>query len=412
MRWSSLISKAIFCWALAMMSLGSAGRVSSQAQRVQTGIDVLEAEHFAPLIGKTVGLITNQTGIDRRWRSTIDVLYHAKGVHLVALFSPEHGIRGVGTTAISNGVDSATGLPIYSLFGQTRRPTAEMLKGIDALVFDIQDIGTRFYTYIGTMKECMEAAAKHHIEFIVLDRPNPINGLQVEGPVLDPVQVFELAGTFPIPIRHGMTVGELAMMFNGEGKIRADLHVIRMKGWKRWMWFDQTGLPWVSPSPKIIDLYEAELYPGIGLLERTDVTDKQGLTRPFEEFGAPWINAVQLAARLNKRKIPGVRFVPIRFVPAREEYAKEKYLGQQCEGVAIDVVNRNALRPVACGIEVLESLYKLYSNKFNVDEIWHVTRSRKLIEKIKHDVPIDSIENFWQPELKKFIAARCRFLLY
>ncbi|MCL4511869.1 MAG: DUF1343 domain-containing protein [Bacteroidetes bacterium] len=393
-------------------ALGLSKRVSAQDSQVLTGIDVLEAEHFSPLVGKNVGLITNQTGIDRHWQSDIDLLYHAKGVRLVALFSPEHGIRGIGTTAISNGVDSATGLPIYSLFGKTRKPTAEMLKGIDALVFDIQDVGTRFYTYIGTMKECMEAAAEHHIEFFVLDRPNPINGVDVEGPVLDSSQVFDLAGTFSIPIRHGMTMGELALMFNKEGKIGADLHVIKMKGWKRSMWFDQTGLPWVSPSPKIKNLYEAELYPGIGLLERTDVTDKQGLTRPFEEFGAPWINAVRLAAELNSRNIPGVRFVPIRFVPAKESYANEKYLGQMCEGVAIDVINRDALHPVACGIEVLESLYKLYPNRFDVDEIWHVTRSRKLIEEIKHDAPITSIKNSWQPALKKFIALRRRFLLY
>ncbi len=390
----------------------SAMTASAQNYRVLTGIDMLEAEHFSPLVGKNVGLITNQTGVDRHWRSDIDLLYNAKGVHLVALFSPEHGIRGVATTRVSNGRDSATGLPIYSLFGKTRKPTAEMLRGIDALVFDIQDVGTRFYTYIGTMKECMEAAAKHHIEFVVLDRPNPINGLQFEGPVLNPARVFELAGTFPIPIRHGMTVGELALMFNKEGKIGADLHVIRMKGWKRWMWFDQTGLPWVSPSPKIRNLYEAELYPGIGLLERTDVTDKQGLTRPFEEFGAPWINAVQLAAQLNKRKIPGVRFVPIRFVPAKESYVNEKYLGQQCEGVAVDIIDRDALQPVACGIEVLETLYKLYPDKFDVGKIWRVTRSKNLLEDIKHNVSIHFIKASWQPRLKKFAAERRRFLLY
>ncbi len=412
MRHNNLILKAIFYLVVLLSASGGTRKVSAQDYRVLTGIDVLEAEHFSPLVGKNVGLITNQTGIDRHWQSDIDLLYRANGVHLVALFSPEHGIRGTFTTRVSNAVDSATGLPIYSLFGKTRKPTGEMLKGIDALVFDIQDVGARFYTYIGTMKECMKAAAKHHIEFIVLDRPNPIDGLQVEGPVLDPAQVFELAGTFQIPIRHGMTVGELAMMFNGEGKIGANLHVIKMKGWKRWMWFDQTGLPWIYPSPKIRNLYEAELYPGIGLLERTDVTDKQGLTRPFEEFGAPWINAVQLAAQLNERKIPGVRFVPIRFVPAKESYANEKYLGQLCEGTAIDVINRDALQPVACGIEVLETLYKMYPYKFDVDKIWRVTRSKKLLEQIKHDVPIQSIKASWRPGLKKFMAERRRFLLY
>ena len=379
----------------------------AQENRVLTGIDVLKAEHFSILIGKNVGLITNHTGIDSQWNSIIDLLYHAKGVHLVALFSPEHGIRGTADTKVPSSLDSVTGLPIYSLFGEVRRPTDQMLKGIDVLVFDIQDIGTRFYTYIGTMKNCMEEAAKHHIQFVVLDRPNPINGIEVEGPVLDSNQVFDLAGTFSIPIRHGMTVGELAQMFNREGKIGVDLEVIKMRGWKRSMWFDQTGLPWDPPSPMMRNLYEAVLYPGIGLLERTNIANKKGLERPFEELGAPWVNAVQLAWELNNRKMAGVRFVPIRFTPTRDKYA-----GQLCEGVAIDVVDRKILRPVACGIEVLQALYKLYPAKFDIDKIWHVTRSGRLIEQIKKQIHIDDVVKSWQPKLAQFKNLRKRYLLY
>ena len=381
--------------------------VFAQDGRVLSGIDILEAGQFAPLVGMKVGLITNHTGLDRNWFPTIDLLYHAKGVHLVALFSPEHGIRGTEDRDVPSGVDSATGLPIYSLYGDTRRPAEQMLKGIDVLVFDMQDIGARFYTYIGTMKICMEEAAKHRLKFFVLDRPNPINGVQVEGPVLDSNHVFDLAGTFKIPIRHGMTVGELARMFNSEGSIGVDLEVIKMKGWKRSMWFDQTGLPWIPPSPMMRNLYEAVLYPGIGLLERTNVANKKGLERPFEQFGAPWISGTRLAEDLNSRDIPGVRFVPIRFTPTRD-----KYEGQRCEGVAIYVIDRDALQTVTCGIEVLESLYKLYPDKFDVDKIWHVTRSRELIQQIKHQIPIKQITESWQARLDEFKLIRERYLLY
>lgn len=381
--------------------------VSAQPQQVLTGIDVLESQQFTPLLEKKVGLITNHTGFNREWRSTIDLLYGAKGVQLVALFSPEHGIRGTVDAKVASSIDSVTGLPIHSLYSDTRRPTDEMLRNIDVLVFDIQDIGARFYTYIGTMKNCMEEAAKRQIKFMVLDRPNPINGLQVEGPVLDREHVYKLGGIFPMPIRHGMTVGELALMFNGEENLGLDLQVIKMKGWKRSMWFDQTGLPWVNPSPNMRNLYEAALYPGLGLLERLNIANKKGLERPFEQFGAPWVNALELAAELSGRRIPGVLFVPIKFVPT-----VHKYPGQPCEGVAVSLVDRSAMQSVACGIEVLHALYKLYPEQLEIDKIWHMTRSRELIAQIKQQVPVQAIVESWQPELENFEKMRQRYLLY
>ncbi|MCK5033565.1 MAG: DUF1343 domain-containing protein [Calditrichia bacterium] len=381
--------------------------LGAQSQQVLTGIDVLEREEFVQLFGKRVGLITNQTGMNRFWRPTIDILFNAKNVNLVALFSPEHGIRGTAEGKIPSNIDSITGLNIYSLYGETRQPTDRMLNGIETFVFDIQDIGTRFYTYIGTMKLCMQEAAKNNIEFIVLDRPNPINGVDFEGPILSPEQVFGLVGSFPIPIRHGMTVGELALMYNGEEKLGLNLKIIKIKNWKRELWFDQTGLPWINPSPNMRNLYEATLYPGIGLLERTNVEDKRGLERPFEMFGAPWINSIELAIELNRQNISGVRFVPIKFIPE-----KSRYKNQLCEGVAISLLDRNSFQPVKCGIIVLQVLYKLYADKFDVKKVWHVTRSDLLIEQVKNQVPIEDIVNSWKPGLENFSTMRNKYLLY
>ncbi len=383
------------------------GGLNAQFHQVFTGIDVLEQENFATLEGKRVGLITNHTGISRNWRATIDILDNAKNVKLVALFSPEHGIRGTAENIVPSSIDSVTGLPIHSLYGENRKPTAAMLKGIDVLVFDIQDIGTRFYTYIGTMKLCMEAAAEHGVDFIVLDRPNPINGIDIEGPVLNPEHVFALAGIYHIPICHGMTIGELALMFNGEDKLELDLKIIKLMGWKREMWFDETGLPWINPSPNMRNLYEAILYPGIGLLERTNVEDKRGLERPFEMFGAPWVNSIELVTELNQRNIIGVRFIPIKFVPK-----KSKYKDQLCEGVSITLVDRNLFRAVECGIIVLQVLYKLYPKTFDAEKIWHVTRSDQLIDQIKQQVPIEDIIESWQVGLKSFSDIREKYLLY
>src|SRR5580700_1784097 len=267
----------------------------SRAGRVQTGIDVLEAEKFAPLRGKHIGLITNHTGLDYQERSTINVLAHAPGVQIVALFSPEHGIAGHSDEKLSSSKDASTGLPIFSLYGDTRRPTDEMLKGIDTLVFDVQDAGVRFYTYTTTMAYCMEAAAKHNIAFFVLDRPNPIGGEIVEGPMLDPDKTAFTA-YFAMPVRYGLTIGELAQFFNIENHIGADLHVIAMKNWHRNYFFDSTGIKWIPPSPNLRTTKGAVLYPGIEILQNAGVSVGRGTQTPFEEFGAPWLNGEEVAA--------------------------------------------------------------------------------------------------------------------
>ena len=268
---------------------------------------MLEAENFASLAGKRVGLITNQTGIDRKGRSTIDLLAHAPGVKLVALFSPEHGIRGVVDERVPSSTDTATGLPVYSLYGDTLRPTDAELAGLDALVFDIQDAGVRFYTYITTMGYTMEAAASHHLEYFVLDRPDPLGGEIIEGPMLDRDRT-NFVGYFPMPVRMGMTLGEMARMFNAEKKIGCDLHVIEMRNWNRREWFGDTGLRWVNPSPNLRSAEAGLLYPGLEILQAGGVSVGRGTERPFEHFGAPWIRSSEFVAYMNGRSIPGVRF--------------------------------------------------------------------------------------------------------
>ena len=282
--------------------------------RVETGIDVLAAQKFAPLAGLRVGLITNHSGIDAAGRRTIDLLAKARKVKLKSIFSPEHGLWGNVDQKIPHAKEPVTGLPAYSLYGEVNRPTEKMLEGLDGLVFDVQDAGVRFYTYVTTMAYAMEAAAKKGIPFYVLDRPNPINGSAVQGPILDK-DLQSFAGYFPMPVRHGMTLGELAQMFNAENKIGAKLHVIQMRGYERTDWYDETGLLWVNPSPNLRTLAQATLYPGVAMVEGANVSVGRGTGTPFELLGAPWINARDLAAYLNSRKIQGVRFLPVDFMP-------------------------------------------------------------------------------------------------
>src|SRR5260221_497667 len=287
-------------------------RAAPRDTHVLTGIDVLEAQNFAPLAGKRVGLITNQTGIDRERRSTIDLLAHAPGVKLVALFSPEHGIRGTVDARISFTTDEATGLPVYSLYGETERPTDAMLAGLDVLVFDIQDAGVRFYTYITTMGYAMEAASAHHIAFYVLDRPDPLGGERIEGPMLDRDRT-NFVGYFPMPVRMAMTLGEMARMFNVENRLGADLHVVPMQNCRRRDWFDDTDLPWVNPSPNLRSFRAEILYPGLEILQAGGVSVGRGTDRPFERVGAPWIHGSEFAETMNRRAVPGGRFVADRF---------------------------------------------------------------------------------------------------
>ncbi len=288
------------------------GLAKNHVRKLQSGVDVLESEKFAPLAGLRLGLITNHSGLDSAGRRTIDLLRRAPHLQLVALFSPEHGISGTSDEKISSATDPSLGLPVYSLYGNTLRPTEKMLDGIDALVFDVQDIGARFYTYITTMAYAMEAAARKGIPFYVLDRPNPLTGLSVEGPPMDrDLKCF--TGYFPLPVRHGMTVGELARMFNDENRIGAELHVIKMKGYRRDYWYDETGLAWVNPSPNIHNITEAVLYPGVAMVEGSDVSVGRGTGTPFELLGAPWVRAPEFASYLDHRKIKGVRFVQAGF---------------------------------------------------------------------------------------------------
>jgi uncharacterized protein YbbC (DUF1343 family) len=371
-----------------------------------TGIDVLEAQNFAPLAGKRVGLITNQTGIDRQRRSTIDLLAHAPGVKLVALFSPEHGIRGVADERIASSTDAATGLPVYSLYGDTPRPTDAMLAGLDALVFDIQDAGVRFYTYITTMGYTMEAAASHHLAYYVLDRPDPLGGELIEGPMLDRDRT-NFVGYFPMPVRMAMTLGEMARMFNAENKIGIELHVIPLQNWKRKDWFDETGLPWVNPSPNLRSFRAEILYPGLEILQAGGVSVGRGTRTPFEHVGAPWIHKEEFADYMNRRSIPGVRFQVDRFTPD-----SGLYKGVLCEGVQVDVTDRNALQPLRIGIEIADELEKLYPGKFEVAKMIELMGNGATIERlVKSDSPA-SIAASWNGDLEAFRKMRRKYLLY
>jgi len=388
------------------------GVPSGPLHPVLTGIDVLERDGFKQLEGRRVGLITNHTGRDRAGRSTIDALASAKNLKLVALFSPEHGLRGIEDTPVANTRDDRTGLPVYSLYDKDRRrPTAEMLKDIDTLVFDIQEVGTRFYTYPATCGYAMEEAAKNRIKFVVLDRPNPINGYDIEGPIADRELTDQASYSFtsyhPVPVRYGLTIGELAMLFNAERKIGADLMVIKMEGWRRADHYDGTGLTWVNPSPNMRSLTEALLYPGIGLLEATNVSVGRGTDTPFEVVGAPWIDGQKLAEALNRAGLAGARFVPIRFTPASSKFVKE-----ECGGVNIVITDRGAFHPVATGMEIAYQLNSLYSNLWKVDDYIRLLANRAALAALKEGKNPSEIAATWQVGLAEFAKIRQKYLLY
>ena len=373
---------------------------------VLTGIDVLERDRFKQLAGKRIGLVTNHTGRNRGGTPTIDLLYNAPGVKLVALFSPEHGIRGALDEKVPDMRDEKTGLPIYSLYGETRRPKPEQLQGLDAVVYDIQDIGARFYTYISTLGYVMEEAAKAKIPVYVLDRPNPINGVDIEGPLAD-ADKLSFTAYHPLPIRHGMTVGELARLFNEERRIGCELHVIEMRGWQRAMWFDQTNLMWINPSPNMRSLTEATLYPGIGLLETTNLSVGRGTDTPFEVIGAPWLDGQRLAAYLNERGLEGVRFVPIKFTPRASVFK-----GEECSGVNVIITDRASFRPVRVGLEIAVALRKLYPQEWQAEKYARLLANGDSLERIKRGDAPEEIERTWQDDLEKFRRTRERFLIY
>jgi len=374
--------------------------------QVFSGIDVLRNENFGRVAGSRIGLLTNQTGLARDGASTIDLFYKAPNLRLTALFSPEHGLHGTFEDRVPSSHDKKTGLKIHSLYGNRLRPTTEMLAGIDTIVVDLQDIGTRYYTYMTTMAYMLEAAAGQKIKFMVLDRPNPINGLQIEGPLLNP-ELTGFTGYFPMPVRHGLTMGELARLFNSENDIGADLTVVKLQGWQRRYWFDETGLPWINPSPNIRNLIQAILYPGIGAIEGTRISVGRGTDTPFEQVGAPWVVAVQLASALNARKLAGVRFYPVSFTPQASKYA-----GVRCQGVYILVTDRQVLQPVRLGLEVASILHRLYPADYRLEQENHLLGSATMLSRIlAGEDPADIVQT-WQADEAQWQQLRSRYLIY
>ncbi|MDM5339506.1 DUF1343 domain-containing protein [Fictibacillus enclensis] len=385
-------------------------------QNFKTGVDVLLNGKNNILKGKRVGLITNPTGVDGKLNSIVDAMYKSKDFELKALYGPEHGVRGSEQAGsyVEFYIDKKTNLPVYSLYGPTKKPTPEMLKDIDVLVFDIQDVGTRFYTYIYTMAYAMEAAKENNIEFVVLDRPNPLGGEKVEGPILEP-KYATFVGLYPIPLRHGMTVGELAKLFNKEFKINADLKVVKMKGWHRWKTYYETPLQWVLPSPNMPTVDTAFVYPGAGLIEGTNVSEGRGTTRPFETIGAPFIDGDDLAKALNDLKLPGVIFRSNSFTPTFSKFAN-----QLCNGVQIHVTDYNSYNSVDTGLAIVKTIHDMYPNdfQFRAENSQGISYFDNLIgngwvrEEIEKGTPLVKIKAKWKVELELFKKVRKNYLLY
>ena len=408
-RWHSTFihfTLLVALFSLGHVRAGAASKQSGRAARVQTGLDVLESQKFAPLRGKHVGLITNHTGLDSQGRSTVDILSHAPGVQLIALFSPEHGLAGRNDEKISSAKDPATGLPVHSLYGETLRPTDEMLKGIDALVFDVQDAGVRFYTYTTTMAYCIEEAAKRNIAFFVLDRPNPLGGEIVEGPMLD-MDKTNFVAYFPLPVRYGLTIGELAQLFNAENHIGADLHVIAMKNWHRNYFFESTGTRWIPPSPNLRTTKGSVLYPGIEILQNAGVSVGRGTETPFEEFGAPWLNGDEVAAALNERHLAGLHFAAKPFIPIVGLYS-----GQRCGGVAVRITDRYRVRAMSMGMETAIILHRLYPQQFDPEKLLLLIGNSDTIQQLQSGTPAEKIVASWSAALTAFDQIRRKYFLY
>nr|WP_289217180.1 DUF1343 domain-containing protein [Halobacillus campisalis] len=395
---------------------GNNGKQKGKHKQFQLGVEVLLDDKKELIEGKNVGLITNPTGVDKDLNSIVDILDEDPDVDLTALYGPEHGVRGSAQAGeyVEYYIDEQTDLPVYSLYGETRKPTPEMLEDVDVLLFDIQDVGTRFYTYIYTMAYAMEAAEENDIPFIVLDRPNPLSGDKVEGPVLEE-EYKSFVGNYEIPLRHGMTVGELAKLFNEEFEIGADLTVVEMNKWKRDMYYDDTPLDFVAPSPNMPTTETALVYPGAALIEGTNVSEGRGTTQPFELIGAPFINSTELAAELNNLQLPGVTFRAASFTPSFS-----KHQGQLSNGVEIHVTHKESYQPVETGLHLVKTIHDMYPEdfEFRAENAAGISFFDNLIgngwvrEAIENGESVEDMQAEWEDELKEFEKVRKQYLLY
>ncbi|MFP7224465.1 exo-beta-N-acetylmuramidase NamZ domain-containing protein [Priestia filamentosa] len=396
---------------LLVFSSWNTAEAKPRQKKVELGVETLFREHKDLLKGKRVGLITNPTGVDSELRSSVDLFAEDPDIELTALYGPEHGVRGDAQAGdkVDYYMDEKTGLPVYSLYGDTRKPTPEMLKNIDILVFDIQDVGARFYTYIYTMAYAMEAAKEQGIPFVVLDRPNPLGGEVVEGPVLEE-EYSSFVGKYPIPLRHGMTVGELAQLFNEEFGIGADLTVVKMKKWKRSFDYDETNLPFVMPSPNMPTLETAFVYPGTGLIEGTNVSEGRGTTKPFELLGAPFINGTELSEKLNNLHLDGVKFRAASFTPSFS-----KHSGQLSHGVQVYVTDREKYQAVETGLHIVKTIHDLYGEEFSFNKSGNfdlLIGNSWVREELEKGTDVEDIIAKWQKDTKVFKKVRKQYLLY
>ncbi|MES2220821.1 MAG: serine hydrolase [Acidobacteriota bacterium] len=405
-------------------SLTDMRRWPNRNATVETGIDVLEQENFAPLARLEkkhgghlrVGILSNQTGLDSQGRRTIDVLVHdaeaqVPGLKVTTLFSPEHGITGnMDTTDISGSTDKPTGLPVFSMYGATaaeRHPPIKRLRHLDAVIIDLRDAGVRFYTYETAVVYFLQAAAHTGTDIVILDRPDPINGSFVQGPMSD-ADHSSYTGFMPLPVRHGMTMGELARYFNGEAHLGASLTVIAMKGWQRGDWYDSTSLLWVNPSPNLRSLNEATLYPGLGLIESSNISVGRGTDTPFVWIGAPWIDATKFATAMNARMIPGIRFVPVEFTPQ----APYPYAGEVCKGVQFVITNRNELNVPEMGIEIASRLHEMYPTQYHLDKIAPLLANQATLKALEDREDPETIADTWRDGLEQYLERRKAYLIY
>jgi uncharacterized protein YbbC (DUF1343 family) len=389
-------------------------------QTVKVGLDVFLLNHLSMLEGKRVGIITDETGISSSGEHIVDILSSIEGLSIGGLYAPEHGIRGdlPDATKMASYVDQRTGIQVWSLYGEHLKPTQEMLEDVDVLIYDIQDVGARFYTFISTMGLAMEAASELGKQFIALDRPNPINGVTIEGPIIEKKH-FSFVGKYPIPVRYGMTSGEMARMIKGEGWMKGmaelDLKVIPMDGWQRPMWFDQTGLPWIKPSPNIPSILTATIYPGLCLVEALNVSEGRGTMRPFEQIGAPWIDSHKLAETMNFFRLPGIYFKPITFTPVALPHAApwNKYRDHDVNGLSLIITDRERVRPLQVMVHLLVALKKHYPAELelrkNLERLIGISSFRRSIDDLRSP---EGILAEWEPGIQTFDKARQKYLLY